>query len=198
LDVKSSVFANLSILFSNDNLSSGALETSPSLGIVVSQLKGNVEHYNREKQTYEDLLRQRNSLPSLSLDSNVQTQHQTLTKRLADKQAELKLAVLVTEHCLFLLWAHLDYFMLRSIPVNPLHFAHNSTYFNNEPTPLEIGWKTTAEDIGAMKKTLVAVFNETFCKQLVNTAATQASADRGFVESMLRRIKRLIQFVPVK
>jgi nuclear pore complex protein Nup205 len=171
------------------------LETSPSLGIVVSQLKSGVEHYNREKQIYEDLLRQRNSLPSLSLDSNVQTQHSNLTQRLTDKQTELKLSVLVTEHCLFLLWAHLDFFMLRSIPVNTLQFNSGlATHYNSEPSPLEMGWKTTSEDISALKKSLVAVFNETFCKQLLNTN----QSDKGFVESMLRRIKRLIQFVPVK
>lgn len=42
----------------------GTLEASPSLGIVVSQLKNCVEYYNREKHAYDGLKRQRDSLIS--------------------------------------------------------------------------------------------------------------------------------------
>lgn len=52
-----------------------ALETSHSLNIVVLQLKNSVEYYNREKLAYESLVRQRNSLPSLSLDANGKKPH---------------------------------------------------------------------------------------------------------------------------
>lgn len=63
----------------------------------------------------------------------------------------------------------------------------------------EVGWKITAEDVATLKKSLIAVFNETFCKQLLATAQDHARAsDKGFIEALLRRIKRLIQFVPVK
>lgn len=55
-------------VFRND-IRSGPLEVSPSIGLVISQLKNTVEYYNREKHAYDGLLLQRNSLPSLSLDS---------------------------------------------------------------------------------------------------------------------------------
>lgn len=32
---------------------------------------------------------------------------------------------------------------------------------------IDAGWKVTAEDVGMLKKTLVQVFTETFCKQLI-------------------------------
>lgn len=45
------------------------METSPSLGIIVSQLKNCVEYYNREKCAHDALLRQRKSLEA-SLNIN--------------------------------------------------------------------------------------------------------------------------------
>ncbi|XP_055585632.1 nuclear pore complex protein Nup205-like [Uranotaenia lowii] len=185
---------------------STTLETSHSLNIIVVQLKHSVEYYNREKLSYESLQRQRNSLPSLSLDANVQIQHDSLTERIASKQEELKRCVFITENCLYLLWAHLDFFMLRAIPVNTLHFNHPFGAENYLSSQTEVGWKITAEDVATLKKTLISIFNETFCKQLLATTTTGGQqldasrrlSDKGFIEALLRRVKRLIQFVPVK
>lgn len=55
--------------FTRNEIRSGTLETSPSLGIVVAQLKNCVEYYNREKGCYDNLLRQRKSLEA-SLNIN--------------------------------------------------------------------------------------------------------------------------------
>lgn len=112
------------------------------MGIVVSQLKNCVEYYNREKHAYDLLLRQRNSLlTSLHLNTkgnesnNVrdkvsililniffadQQQYESLNEKLSDKKQELKYCIFLTENCLYLLWAHLDFFMLRAISVSPL------------------------------------------------------------------------------
>lgn len=65
-------------------------------------------------------------------------------------------------------------------------------------TPIDAGWKVTIEDVSILKKTLVQVFTETFCKQLIATTQDQTSVDKSFVEALLRRIKHLIQFVPGK
>lgn len=48
---------------------SGTLEISPSIGIIITQLKNCVEHYNKEKHVYEGMIRSKNVLPSTSLDS---------------------------------------------------------------------------------------------------------------------------------
>lgn len=55
--------------FNRNEIRSGTLETSPSLGIVVSQLRNCVEYYNREKGAYDGLLRQRKALEA-SLNIN--------------------------------------------------------------------------------------------------------------------------------
>lgn len=171
----------------------------PSLGVVVSQLKNTVQYYNREKNAFDNLLRQRNSLPNLSLDLSDQIQYANLTECLNDKQNELKLCIFLTEHCLYLLWAHLDFYMLRAISVNALHFNNKNNmelsdgkfknfqklycnmfflycfylYLAVVAQPIDATWKVTAVDISNLKKTLVQVFNETFCNQL--NATTQVS-----------------------
>ena len=168
------------------------IETSPDLNIVVSQLKYCVEFYSREKTTYDGLNRQRNALPTISLDANVNHHQQQLTERLIVKSNDLKLCVFITEHCLYLLWAHLDYYMLRAITpalqFNGFSGSDTSSYGNA---------KVTSEEIAKLKQNLVAIFNETFSKQLLATTQDQSTSDKGFVDALLRRIKRLIQFVPV-
>lgn len=65
-------------------------------------------------------------------------------------------------------------------------------------TSFDAGWKVTIEDVSTLKKTLIQVLTETFCKQLIATTQEQTTSDKSFVEALLRRLKRLIQFVPVQ
>lgn len=167
------------------------IETSPDLKVVVSQLKHCVEFFTREKLSYDGLMRQRNALPTISLDANVANQHQQFTERLIAKNQDLKLCVFISEHCLYLLWAHLDYYMLRAI-TPALQF---NGFSGNEIGTGQV--KVTSEEIAMLKQSLVTIFNETFCKQLLSTTQDQTASDKGFVDALLRRIKRLIQFVPV-
>lgn len=169
------------------------IETSPDLNVVVTQLKNCVEFYNREKLSYDGLMRQRNALPTISLDVNVMQQHQQLTERLISQSQDLKLCVFITEHCLYLLWAHLDYYMLRAITPT-LQFNG----FSGVDVGSNLGSaRITSEEVAKLKQNLVTIFNETFSKQLLATTQEPAANDRGFVDALLRRIKRLIQFVPV-
>lgn len=145
-----------------------------------------------------------------------------IVRNLREKKNELKLCVFIVEHCLYLLWAHLDYYMLRAIPVDPLKFNKNYTNLDNHNVLLisssEAGWRAMSEDIVVLKKHLISVFNETFCNQLITTTQVkltvcenkshfidstfllsqeQTATEKTFMESLLRRIKRLIQFVPI-
>lgn len=63
---------------------------------------------------------------------------------------------------------------------------------------MDAGWRVTADEVSVLKKNLITVFNETFCQQLIATTQDQTLTDKSFAEALLRRIKRLIQFVPVK
>lgn len=43
---------------------------------------------------------------------------EVLTTQVTLKQQELSQITFLIENCLYLIWAHLDYYMLRSIPNN--------------------------------------------------------------------------------
>lgn len=166
--------------------------SSPSLGLVVSQLKYCVDYYNKEKSVFDGLVRQKGSVSNLNLDPNTQIQSSNLTDRINEKQNELKYCIFIIEHCLYLLWAHLDFYMLKVVGFNQTF--GNELLLTAEPN----GWKVTGDDVSSLKNNLVSIITENFCKQLVNTTSEQSASDKGFVEALLRRIKRLIQFVPVK
>lgn len=49
-------------------LSGGSIDTSPSLGLIVSQLKNTVEYHNKQKSNYDYLLRKKTTMSNNSLD----------------------------------------------------------------------------------------------------------------------------------
>lgn len=91
-----------------------------------------------------------------------------------------------------MLWAHLDFYMLKAVGFNQTY--GNDLLLTGDPN----GWKVGMDEVSGLKENLVTVITENFCKQLVNTTSECSVSDKGFVEALLRRIKRLIQFVPVK
>lgn len=175
------------LLFCRNETHSGSLEILPSIGIVVNQLKASVEYFNRVKQSYDALVQQRNSLPTLCLDSKSkhwshhhsvsvavnsafflfpdQSQYDRITEMLSNKRTELNLCIFLTEHCLYLLWTHCDFYMLRAISVNSIQM--NSIGRKTVVSPIDAGWKITSDDIAVLRKSLIQVFNETFCQRLV-------------------------------
>ena len=129
--------------------------------------------------------RQKNSLPSISLDSNgkvklifnssffdniffyssVQNQSSQLSEKIANKQNELKMCVFIVEHCLYLLWAHLEFYMSKAIPVNTMQY-NNATVSGDY---MDMNWRITSDDISLLKKALISVLNETFSNKLQET-----------------------------
>lgn len=154
---------------------------SPNLGVVIAQLKAVVRFYAAEKVAHDSLHRQIGSLSTVHLENNGRTQQKWMRERLQEKRNEMRLCVFIVEHCLYLLWAHLDYYMLRAVPVDPLQgYSQNYSSLDTQNVLLiagasaeAAGWKAMSEDIVALKKHLISVFNETFCNQLV--ATTQVS-----------------------
>lgn len=176
--------ADVSVTGGNSSNSSTNV-VSPNLGVVIAQLKSVVRFYATEKVALDSLQRQISSLSTVQLESqNGRTQQRAMYERLLEKRAELKLCVFIVEHCLYLLWAHLDYYMLRAVPVDPLGFTHNYSHLESQNVLLisssaEAGWKAMSEDIVVLKKHLISVFNETFCNQLVATTQVSVSVEEG-------------------
>lgn len=65
-----------------------------------------------------------------------------------------------------------------------------------EDSPVE--WRNSTEPISELKNNLVSVFNDNFVTQLLFTHSEYTTVDRSFIESLIRRIKRLLQFIVVK
>lgn len=55
--------------------------------------------------------------------------------------------------------------MLRAISVNSIQL--NSIGRKTVVSPIDAGWKITSDDIAVLRKSLIQVFNETFCQRLV-------------------------------
>lgn len=56
---------------------------------------------------------------------------ENIIEKITDKRNELKLIEFLAEHCLYLLWAHLDFFVLRAIPINTHQINYNRKLLYN-------------------------------------------------------------------
>lgn len=55
------------------------------------------------------------------------------------------------------------------------------------------------ETLMELKQGLVSTFTDTFITQLLDTTHSEyATVDRSFIEALIRRIKRLLQFIIIK
>lgn len=67
----------------------------------------------------------------LDFNSTDEAQLEQLTQKLMAKQIELRLCIFLAEHCLYLLWAHLDFYMLRAVSVNALQFNRSKSFYKS-------------------------------------------------------------------
>ncbi|KAJ3635241.1 hypothetical protein MTP99_008161 [Tenebrio molitor] len=192
-------------------------EQAPSLGVVVQQLITIVSYHHQEKFTFELLNRKIKEVPAMDtadvdefLDESSNLQdvntkrervYDLLSNRLEKKRKEMQYCCFIIENAIYLIWVHLDYYMLKAIP-RVKNFGSSSLQSSLSSSILasatEATWKVSTDDISNLKHGLVSIFNDSFTKQLLETIQDQSDLDKGFVETMLRKIIRLIQFVPVK
>lgn len=165
------------------------------LGSVVQILQEAVAHYHREQSSVAELTRQLAAVPSMTSAEVLEIAPSrsqaiiTVTNKLTQKTLELDLTTFLVENAVYVIWSHLDFFMLRAFPRprGGLDFEPKKNSLLNVST----------QDISILQTGLVSIFNEGFCKKVIDTREP-TSNDREFVEGLVRRIKRLLQFVPVK
>ncbi|RZC40322.1 nuclear pore complex protein Nup205 [Asbolus verrucosus] len=193
-------------------------EQAPSLGVIVQQLISTVNYHHQEKFTFELLDRKIKEIPvmdsidieefvdeSLNLqDVNMKREHvyDLLSNRLEKKRKEMQYCYFIIENAIYLIWVHLDYYMLKAIPKvkNFASLTLNSSLTTNTTlaSASEATWNVSTDDISNLKHGLVSIFNDSFTKQLLETIQDQSDLDKGFVETMLRKIIRLIQHQKIK
>lgn len=118
----------------NGFLSSNAnMEQEQSLGVIVQQLLSTVNYQHQEKVTYDMLVRRLSEVPQMnsaelknlidtSLDmctdlvSKREKAYEIISERLEKKKKEMEYCAFIIENSLFIIWVHLDYYMLKAIP----------------------------------------------------------------------------------
>ncbi|XP_045464322.1 nuclear pore complex protein Nup205 [Harmonia axyridis] len=200
------------------NNTQSAYEQTPSLGVIVQHLISAVSYHHQEKVTLDRLHRKIKDIPEMSsmdlrefVNESLKVQDLTSIReqildftreKLESKEREIKYCTFIIEHALYLTWVHLDYYMLKAIPrakhFGPLISRNSSNLNESLPSATEATWKVSTDDISNLKQGLVSIFNDSFTKQLLETLQDLPESDKGLAEALLRKIKRLIQFVPVK
>ncbi|XP_062583322.1 nuclear pore complex protein Nup205-like [Saccostrea cucullata] len=102
-----------------------------SLGVVVYQLCQCANHFMSVYESHKQHLRKLQSLADLSTDDLKQfsgveeklASHQrlaktSLTKIVHYKEEQLQYFAYILENCLFMLWRHLEYYLIHCVPVN--------------------------------------------------------------------------------
>uniref|UniRef100_T1HVP0 Uncharacterized protein n=1 Tax=Rhodnius prolixus TaxID=13249 RepID=T1HVP0_RHOPR len=179
-----------------------------TLGVIVQQLGQAVQFHHRERLNLEQLIRKLHSVKDMSLNTVQQYVPETktanieecrslakklFTEQIESKQTQLDYCVFIVEHCMYIIWAHLDYYMLRGLSNKVLDLPSSKSSSEYE---YEVTWTVTADDLSHLKQGLLSVFNEAFCKSLLSIVKDMQRKDKGFIEALLTRIKKLIQFVP--
>ncbi|KAK3096434.1 hypothetical protein FSP39_000076 [Pinctada imbricata] len=139
-------------------VSSLSVNQAPSLGVVVYQLRQCANNFMSVYDTHQQHLRKLQSLADLSTDdlkefSGVDekiTSHQRqklakkrLTQIVKYKSKELQqysciLSLDIIENCLFILWRHLEHYLIHCVPVRQTSTFYDSgdqTYCADEETP---------------------------------------------------------------
>lgn len=86
-----------------------------------------MKYFIQLRQECNELTNQKNTLPTVNLDTTLEEKLQWLSKRIAEKNSDLELCNFIIEHNLYLLWAHLDFYMYRAIPINTMHLNQDSS-----------------------------------------------------------------------
>ncbi|KAF5282238.1 hypothetical protein FQA39_LY17658 [Lamprigera yunnana] len=188
-----------------------------NLGIIVQHLLTIVTYYHEEKTMLDFLERKVDEIPTMNstdlnkllnlpesrnLESTRQRALDFVCDKLSKKKQEFDSCLFIIDNLLYVLWSHLDYYMLRTIPkFHKGGFPDLSGTFNlnvSLTSATEATWNVSKDDISSLKHGLVTIFNDSFSQQLVATTEGRSDVNKHFVEILLRKIKRLIQFVPVK
>ncbi|KAJ8683712.1 hypothetical protein QAD02_019504 [Eretmocerus hayati] len=116
---------------------------------------------------------------------------QRISRQEKDKRQNMKYASLIIEHSLYILWSHLDFYAMQTVAQSKSHLSS----VNLDDSALE--WRKLNESLPELKKGLISVFSDGFVTRLLETPSEYSTVDQGFIEALVRRIKRLLQFIVI-
>ncbi|XP_045195259.2 nuclear pore complex protein Nup205-like [Mercenaria mercenaria] len=212
----------------------------PNLGIVVYQLKQCTNHFMRVYENRKQHLSKLEGLSDLSVEDlkqfstitgeekmSSQVRQVIAKKRLSQLIAynykELQAYSYIIENSLFLLWRHLEYYLLHCVPADKgqsqyqsqarkqLQMRRLQDIVGISQSPMErsgSGENITAgfdlgdsrqhvrqQDIDTLKQAAITVLSDSLFKKIqeINVTFCKSRSHYGFVEAVIRRIKRLLR-----
>ncbi|KOC62474.1 Nuclear pore complex protein Nup205 [Habropoda laboriosa] len=118
---------------------------------------------------------------------------QRLNRSVKEKRQTIKYCSLIIEHALYILWSHLDFYMIQVIS------RHSRMQVSSGGIDEDmVLWKVSSETLMELKHGLVSTFTDSFIAQLVDRHSEYVTLDYNFIEALVRRIKRLLQFIIVQ
>lgn len=126
----------------------------------------------------------------LDIDKQRIVLEQRLNQRLKEKRQSIKYCCLIVEHSLYLLWSHLDFYTMQIMSGHQRMQVSTGNIIDNI-----LEKKISPEILTDLKQGLIAIFTDSFITQLLDTHNDYTTVDRNFIEALVRRIKRLLQFI---
>ncbi|KAL5010671.1 hypothetical protein ScPMuIL_012976 [Solemya velum] len=208
----------------------------PSLGIIVYQLKqcsnrfmsvyDSKQQHQRKLQGLTDLssedLKEFSGLGATEKISSQQRQ-QLARKRLVQiighKAQELRHYAYIIENCLFILWRHLEYYLIHCVPTDQQPSIYQSHIKRQQqmrrlqdmtgavqlPPPDfestilsdmdDLTGGVTRKDLDTLKQVAPSVISDSLLKKLqeINQCYCKNRTHYGFDEALIRRVKRLLR-----
>uniref|UniRef100_A0A8C5ERR3 Nucleoporin 205 n=1 Tax=Gouania willdenowi TaxID=441366 RepID=A0A8C5ERR3_GOUWI len=185
----------------------------PSLGLVLYLLKNCAADFFRFHQSHRQNLSKLQSLDQLppeelkelcqglvsgpgGVEKISSVQRSLLAKRrlvqLINNRAKLlALCSYIIETCLFVLWRHLEYYLLHCVPTDPKHS------FGLQPSGsrgLNLS-KVSQQDLDLLKSDIAAGFGEVLQRKLLEVEGlySQVRSRYTFIQALVRRIRGLLQ-----
>lgn len=213
-----------SLLEATEGLSEGPVSSRPaSLGLLIMTTRTVAAQLARSQTSLSDYLARLSSLQSLPITELIRLAEITTTDKLptvvvrkmaneklsstiSSKTREVSLCAGTVEGLTFLVWRHLEHYLLYSTaattagPVTPFQQAfsrHNSSVQEIGGTGASHRTAFAKVDLERLKKDVISVLNDTFFDKLgdvvssVEASANSKPAAAGFLQSVLRRTKRL-------
>ncbi|XP_078046128.1 nuclear pore complex protein Nup205 isoform X1 [Augochlora pura] len=115
---------------------------------------------------------------------------QRLNRWIKEKRQTIKYCSLIIEHALYILWSHLDFYMVQVVSRHSQMQVSSGGIDDDMAT-----WKGSSEMLIELKQGLVSTFTDSFITQLLDTHSEYTTVDHNFVDALVRRIKRLLQFI---
>ncbi|CAB1322935.1 unnamed protein product [Coregonus sp. 'balchen'] len=171
----------------------------PSLGLVLFLLKNSAADFFRFHQSHRQALGKLQSLEKLPPESLLAKRR--LVQLINNRAKLLALCSYVIETCLFVLWRHLEYYLLYCTPTDPKDsLMPGASAYRSRLTDDSFGRalglsRVSQQDLEQLQSDMGAGFGEALQRKLqeVEGLYSQVRSRSTFIQALVRRIRGLLR-----